>query len=113
MADSKYIKFYSLETEKLFDVYARSKIVVDYTNPNQQGLTMRTIECIGNKCKLITNNKNLKTENIYNDSNYYVYNGTNINIPDNFLSQPYQNIDEQQYFYYSLDGWLTTILGDL
>lgn len=110
IADNRFIKFYSLSSENLFDIYARSKIVVDYTNPNQKGLTMRTIECLGNNCKLVTNNSNLKDENIFNDSNYYIYQGTNVELPDYLLSEPYKELDRAIYNYYSLDGWIETIL---
>ncbi|MBP3742501.1 MAG: hypothetical protein J6J00_05885 [Treponema sp.] len=110
IAENKYIKFYSLSSNNLFDIYARSKIVVDYTNPNQKGLTMRTIECLGNNCKLVTNNSNLKDENIFNDSNYYIYQGTNVEIPDYLSSEPYEELNKAIYDYYSLDGWIETIL---
>ena len=71
---------------------------------------MRTIECLGNNCKLVTNNNNLRNENIFNDSNYYIYQGTNVEIPDYLLSKPYTELDNKIYDYYSLDGWLETLL---
>lgn len=107
------VVFKSLSLEDTYKVYGRSKVIVDYTHPSQTGFTMRTIESIGNKCKLITNNKYIKDADFYNPNNIYVYNRTNINIPNSFMESKYEDIDPDLYLYYSLDGWINTLAGDL
>lgn len=106
------VVFKSLSLEESYELYSKSKVVVDYTHPDQTGYTMRTIEAIGNRCKLITNNRYIKNADFYNPNNIYVYEGTNVDIPNGFVERPYENIDIGLYNYYSLKGWLNTLLGD-
>lgn len=36
-----------LKSKKILELFSKSKIIFDCSNPNQTGLTMRTIECLG------------------------------------------------------------------
>ena len=110
MAEDSDIKFKPLRTDDTIRIYQRSNIVVDYTNPNQTGFTMRTIECLGNRCKLVTNNNDVKNADFFNDQNIYVYDGLNLNIPDSFITSPYVSLSNELYKYYSLSGWLDFLL---
>ena len=56
-----------------YNLYSRSKIVVDYSHPQQTGLTMRTLEALGNDCIIITNNEKIKNESFYNPKYIFVY----------------------------------------
>lgn len=109
IADKNDIKFVPLSTSATETIYKRSKVVVDYTNPNQTGFTMRTIECIGNRCKLITNNKEILNADFYTPNNFYVYDGLDIAIPETFLNTEYQEMDSSKLKFYSLDGWIDSI----
>ena len=105
------VKYKPLSLEETNSIYSQSNIIVDYAHPGQVGLTMRTIESIGNRCKLVTNNKFIKECDIYNSNNVYIYEGTNLAIPEDFLKKPYQELAEEQYYYYSLDGWIDCLIG--
>lgn len=107
----KEIKFKSMTLEDTAKVYDRSKIVVDYTTSSQSGLSMRTIECVGHGCKIITNNANVKSEKFYCSDNVYVYNDNNLEISSTFLNSPYKKLDDGILDYYSLRGWIDTIWG--
>lgn len=111
--NNKDVSFKSLTLQESYDLYSRSKVIVDYTHPGQTGFTMRTIEAIGNRCKLITNNAYIKNADFYNPNNIYVYEGTDVNIPEGFVDSNYEDIDEKLYSYYSLEGWLNTLLGSV
>lgn len=106
------VAFKSLSLLETYRVYAQSKIVIDYTHPNQTGFTMRTIEALGNKCKLITNNKHILDADFYNPNNIFVYDGADVSIPESFIMTPYIDIDKDLYDYYSIEGWLRTLDGD-
>ena len=110
--NNKDVSFKSLSLEETYKMYSRSRIIVDYTHPNQTGFTMRTIEALGNKCKLVTNNKLIKNADFYNPHNVYVYEGTHVEIPIDFTDSEYEEVDEKLYQYYSLNGWLNTLLGN-
>ena len=102
----------SLSLEETYKIYSRSRIIVDYTHPNQTGFTMRTIEALGNRCKLVTNNQLIKSADFYNPHNVYVYEGTNVEIPLKFINSEYEDVNKKIYNYYSLNGWINTLLGN-
>lgn len=105
------IRFKSLSVFVANEVMANSNIIVDYTHPDQNGLTMRTCESIGHRCKLITNNKNVRNMNFYNTNNVYIYSEEDINIPEEFMLSQYSELPEHIYSYYSIEYWLKEILN--
>lgn len=106
MGDFKYKKLNPFEINRLYD---ESKCIVDYTFPKQNGLTMRTIESIGHKCKLITNNKYILNSDFYDSQNIYVYDFDNFNIPTDFIYSPYKELNSEIYHKYSLLGWIEDV----
>lgn len=107
------VKFKKLSVRDTYALYSRSRIVVDYTNPGQNGLTMRTIECMGCGCKLVTNNASVRNADFYDQQNILVYEGTKLEIPQAFLQQAYRDPDPSVRAYYSLDRWVEDVLGDV
>lgn len=103
------IIFKHINIKKVYELYNRTKTILDYTHPNQAGFTMRTIESIGCKCKLITNNKYIMLQDFYNPNNILVYDGVDFIIPDDFLKSPYVEIDQEVYNKYSVYNWLNDI----
>lgn len=106
MSDFRYKK---LSRDNYFNVLNKSKVTVDFQMKDQDGLTMRTFEALGNQIKLITTNQSISKYDFYNNKNIFVADGTeNINI-DFFLS-PFdasENIIEK----YSLKCFVKTMLG--
>lgn len=70
--DSQEVQHTSIDRKALIDFMKSSNIVVDYTNPNHSGLTMRSIECLGAK-KLATNNKKILEETFFYPDNIWIY----------------------------------------
>ena len=110
-AEDKDLCFDSLSIEECYKLYSNSKAVIDYTHPDQTGLTMRTIESIGNRCKLITNNHSILQTDIYNENNICIYNGTDVNISRKFIEKPYESIPDEIYNKYSIDHWITELMS--
>ena len=111
-ADVKDLTFNPLTIEESYKLYSRSKVVVDYTNTNQTGFTMRTIESLGNGCKLITNNGWIRSADFYDERNIYVYDEDAFSIPGDFISTPYVRIPNTLYEKYSLKSWIDDLIGD-
>ena len=110
-ADNADISSKKLFVSDSYDYYNKSRIIVDYTHPGQSGFTMRTIEALGCKKKLITNNKNVLDADFYDPNNIYVYDGENVDIPDEFLKEPFRTPREDIYQKYSVDSWLKSIMN--
>lgn len=105
------VKFYPLGNDALCDIYEKTAILVDYTADDQTGLTMRTIESIGHRCKLITNNKKIKESDIYKSGNIYIYDLERFDIPIEFVDRKYNELPETVREYYSLSGWIKSIFN--
>lgn len=104
--------FKAVSLQSVYKLYSRTKVVVDYANLDQNGLTMRTIEALGSQCKLITNNFNVKHTDFYDENNILVYEGIDISIPKSFVESPYKQIDRRTYHNYSINKWLEDLLGE-
>lgn len=111
--DRDSVHFKPLNQAEVNMIYDRAKIIVDYTNPQQNGLSIRTIESIGHKCKLITNNNNIVNNNILEHENIYIYDENNFEITDDFINSKYKEVDKLVYDFYSVDGWLSSIFDNI
>lgn len=67
--DMDIISFEPFKPEDIRDMCRNSKAILDLAHEKQQGLTMRTMETLGIKRKLVTNNIYLRDYEFYNDSN--------------------------------------------
>ena len=110
-ADNRDLTFKPLSIKESYSLYSRSKVVVDYTNINQTGFTMRTIESLGNHCKIITNNARIKEADFYNEKNVHIYDEDNLTIPEGLVAAHYDIIDEKIYEKYSLKSWVNELIG--
>lgn len=105
------VKTKSLSSEEVNRIYNETKIVLDYTHPTQNGLTMRTAESVGHRCKLITNNKYARETDFYNESNVFIYEKSLDEVPEEFLRSPYVELSDDVYRHYSIDGFIETLLA--
>lgn len=105
------VKFKSLARHELIDLMKRTKTMIDYQAHSQNGLTIRTIESLGAKKKLITTNENIKEYDFYNPENIMIINKENIANPIDvgFITKAYANINENIYEKYSLKNWIFDI----
>lgn len=102
----------ALSSEEVMEVVASSKAVLDIQHPKQTGLTMRTIEMLGAKRKLITTNPAVKEYDFYNPQNILVIDRANPIVNKEFLESLYSPINEKLYYKYSLDGWIEYIFKE-
>lgn len=119
MRDQRYsilntdeVKFRPLSTDEISRYYKKTKIFVDYAADSQNGLTMRTIESIGNRSKIITNNKNILNADFYNTNNIYLYDINEFTISETFINTPYEELSNKIFYKYSLKGWIEDIFGE-
>jgi len=105
----KDISYISLKKENILEIIQNSRAIVDIEHPSQNGLTMRSIEMIGAKKKLITTNKNIEKYDFYNSENITIIDRDNINIEKNFFSNEFKNIENEIYKKYSLEIWMESI----
>ncbi|MCK2084366.1 lipopolysaccharide biosynthesis protein [Aeromonas sp. 3925] len=105
------ISFKSMTSEEIISVLADTKVVIDIEHPNQNGLTMRTIEMVGMQKKLITTNRNVMEYDFYNPNNILVVDRENPHIDISFMHSEYHDIDDAIREKYSLSSWLINLLS--
>lgn len=107
-------KFISLKKTEIIDKMKYSKAVLDIQHPNQIGLTMRCIETLGGKRKLITTNLDVKEYDFYQPSNILLLKRSEstdnlVDLIQNFISIPYKLLPHEIYEKYSITNWIKVI----
>jgi len=105
------VSFESLNKKDVVEIIKQSKAIVDIQHPLQSGLTMRTIEILGAKRKLLTTNQNIKDYDFFNENNIYIINRNHINLNINFFIKPYKELNKNLYKKYSITEWLYSIFN--
>ena len=106
-------EFIIIEKEKdliTYDSYIekvlKSKCILDYGNFESCGLSLRPLEALFLKKKLITNNKDIINYDFYNNNNIFVLGLDNIAKLNDFINSEYIEIDQKIVDYYDFDNWL-------
>lgn len=110
-ANKKEFSFKPMPREKLLDYYTKARIQIDIQHPKQIGLTMRTIETLGAKKKLITTNKDIVNYDFYRPENILVVDRSNPKITKEFIETDWTDIPDNIYNKYSISSWLNTIFS--
>ncbi|MCI9623648.1 MAG: capsular biosynthesis protein CpsH [Lachnospiraceae bacterium] len=104
-------KFEKKSAADIADIVSRSRVIADVQHPGQTGLTMRTLEMVGMKKKLITTNQDIVNYDFYRKNNIMVINRSNVKCRKEFFETGYEEIPEQTYEYYSAARWCMDVLG--
>ncbi|MBU3188451.1 hypothetical protein K9O30_03645 [Clostridium bowmanii] len=105
-------KFKPLSEQENLAVLRKSNTVFDMQHNMQSGLTMRTIETLGAKRKMVTTNTNIVKYDFYNKNNIFVMNENNLDEIEEFINNKYVPISEDIYKKYSLHNWVETIINE-
>lgn len=107
----KKLSFESLNTKDLFELYQKSKVILDINHPGQTGLTMRTFETIGARRKMITTNSEIQKYKFYNPNNILIIDREDIVLSKEFFETDYVGVNEDLYERMSLKGWLSCLFA--
>lgn len=105
------VHFELMPFEDLYKVYSDSKCIIDVENSGQHGLTMRSIEIVGLRRKLITTNKDIVNYDFYDPDNILVIDRNDPVVDDSFFDKPYNMLSEELYRKYSLSSWIFNVLS--
>lgn len=92
------------------EVFFASGAILDIEHPQQTGLTMRTLETLGARKKLITTNISVCEYDFFDSANICVLDRNDPVVPPGFLEAPYIDVSPAIYQRYRLEGWLDEIL---
>lgn len=102
-------QYVALSKNAVLEIVGKSRIIIDIQHPDQKGLTMRVIEILGARRKLVTTNTSVKDYEFYNKDNILIIDRENPIISKEFCDTDYQPLDDCIYHKYSLDAWLEDI----
>lgn len=93
--------------EELLQIESKSKALLDIVQFGQRGQTLRPIEALFLKKKIVTNNYSIVQEDFYNPENIFVLEKDNIENLERFLNSNYKEFSSEVLEKYTVKGWIS------
>lgn len=106
------VHFQRMNLQEVYQIYKQSRCVLDVESATQSGLTMRSVEILGLKRKLMTTNPEIRNYDFYNSDDFAVFERKKPQIDTTFIASPFVPLPAEIYERYSLKSWLETIFAD-
>lgn len=108
----RFIHFKGLSYNEYISLLAESKCTLDIPEKGQINITTRPIEALGTKTKVITTSKSITKYDFYNENNIFmIQSATQLNSIREWLSIPYEEIDERIINNYRISKWAKDVLS--
>jgi hypothetical protein len=101
-----YIYSKPIEYEKVLDLIEKSKAILDFVSIGQKGLTIRPIEALFFRKKLITNDRFIKNLDFYHPDNVFILGKDKMEYLSDFLEKPFIEIEESITSKYDFSNWI-------
>lgn len=100
-----------MKYEEIIDVIKRSASILDLNREGQSGMTLRPLEALFFRRRLITNNENIVHFRIYDKANTYIVQGDLFENLATFLAEPYKECldNAAKREVYTFEAWLKRI----
>lgn len=92
--------------EENLERIAQSKAVLEVLREGQTGQTLRALECLFYRKKLITNDKRVEQYEYYNKDNIFIIGKDDFDTLPAFLERPFSDIEEKTVEKYDCKAWL-------
>lgn len=100
-----------LSYQEYINVVSSSKAILEIMPPSQVGLTLRPMESLFLEKKIITDNILIEKEPFYTPNNIFILGKDDLSSLKDFLSKPYQKIEDSIKEFYDFDQWLERIIN--
>lgn len=103
-----YKNYYSsrISYDEVLKYIASCKVIVDYVAEKQTGLTLRPLEAMFFKKKLITNDKSIENRDFYTKENIFILGIDDIDDLAEFINSPYKELERVIVNRYDFNSWL-------
>ena len=88
------------------ELVSKSKAILDYVQEGQRGLTLRPLECLFHRKKLITNDPSIKSRDFYNKDNIFVLGSDDMSKVKEFLDSPFVRLPSDIENKYDVESWV-------
>ncbi|MCR5624741.1 MAG: hypothetical protein K6G11_05795 [Lachnospiraceae bacterium] len=109
--DTRYINVRLKSFNYMAEIFKRSRTTIDVQFSSQNGLTLRTIESLAARTKLITTNEKVKDYDFYKYGNVLVVDRDNPVVPQEFIDKKYRELPGEILEKYSITSWVKNILA--
>ncbi len=92
--------------KKYLKMIENSKCILDIVSNNQKGTSLRGMESLFFKKKLITNNSNIANYDFYNKNNIFIIGKDNWKNISKFINSNYEEIDQDIVLKYDFKNWI-------
>lgn len=112
--NAAYREYYSkrISYDDVLRHIASSKVIADYVSDKQSGLTLRPLEALFFKRKLITNDKSIEKRDFYCKDNIFIIGKDDINDLAEFINRPYKEVDSEIVDQYDFSSWLNRFFNN-
>lgn len=108
---SAMFSYAPLPRDQVRTIFDRSRGFLDIEHDRQTGLTIRTLEALGARKKLLTTNADIVNYDFYDPANILVIDRHRPTFDPDFLMHPGREIPSDLRYRYSVDGWIDDVLG--
>jgi len=98
--------------KEIAEYFLNATAIIDIQHPKQHGLTMRTIEILPLKRKIITTNPEIERYDFFLAENILVIDRELPTLAEEFFVTPYHEIEPEILHGYSVEGWVKKLLAD-
>jgi hypothetical protein len=112
-ARAREFNFRTLPVPHYIALLRRSRAVLDVSHSAQTGLTIRTIETLGARRKLITTNVEVKNYDFYDPSRVLIIDAERPDVAaiKEFVALPQDELDPTIYRHYGIHNWVGEMIG--
>jgi len=89
-----------------------SNVLLDISQPKQEGLSFRVFEAMKLEKKIITTNRSVTSYDFYDPKNIFVWENENTRPAKDFFTVPYSRLPAEIFNKYSLQKWISTIFKE-
>ena len=109
--DKHFFTTTKMSGHEIASIVDKTRVIIDIESPGQIGLTMRTIEMLGLKKKLITTNPDVVHYDFYHPNNICVIDRNKPTLDVDFVKKTYCDIDKTIYQRYHICSWITDVFN--
>ena len=86
---------------------SKTNAILEINQAGQIGITLRAMEALFFRKKLITNNAHIIQEDFYNPNNVFIIGKDDMSLLKDFLSQPYDTAADSFRNKHTIDAWFS------
>lgn len=88
-----------------------TKCIVEILQKNQHDMTLRPLEALAFKKKLLTNNSNIEQYSFYNSNNIFILGKDDPSMLKEFIEKPYIDIDQDIIKQFDINTWINSFIN--